>query len=74
MKFEQWWNTGAQSPNNPYKADSPAFWAWEGWQAGVGIEREECAQVCEEGGKDESGRIHVQAWGAAKAIRARGEK
>jgi len=37
-------------------------------------EREECAKVCEEGGKDESGRIHVQAWGAAKDIRARGEK
>lgn len=37
-------------------------------------EREACAQVCEEGGKDESGRIHVQAWGAAKDIRARGEK
>lgn len=37
-------------------------------------EREACARVCEEGGRDESGRIHVQAWGAAKAIRARGEK
>lgn len=37
-------------------------------------EREECAKVCEEGGKDDSGRIHVQAWGAAKAIRARGNK
>jgi hypothetical protein len=37
-------------------------------------EREACAQVCEEGGRDESGRIHVQAWGAAKDIRARGEK
>lgn len=37
-------------------------------------EREACAKVCEEGGKDESGRIHVQAWGAAKDIRARGEK
>jgi hypothetical protein len=34
-------------------------------------EREACARVCEEGGRDESGRIHVQAWGAAKAIRAR---
>jgi len=34
-------------------------------------EREACAKVCEEGGKDESGRIHVQAWGCAKAIRAR---
>lgn len=37
-------------------------------------EREECAKLCEEGGKDESGRIHVQAWGAAKDIRARGVK
>ena len=36
-------------------------------------EREACAKVCEEGGKDESGRTHVQAWGCAKAIRARGE-
>jgi len=40
----------------------------------VAREREACAQVCEEGGRDESGRIHVQAWGAAKDIRARGEK
>lgn len=40
----------------------------------IAAEREACAQVCEEGGKDESGRIHVQAWGAAKDIRARGEK
>ena len=37
-------------------------------------EREACAKVCEEGGKDESGRIHVQAWGCAKEIRARGQK
>jgi len=35
-------------------------------------EREACAKLCEEGGRDESGRIHVQAWGCAKAIRARG--
>ena len=36
-------------------------------------EREACAKLCEEGGRDESGRIHVQAWGCAKAIRARGQ-
>lgn len=52
MKFEQWWGTGTRSPNNPYKADSPAFWAWEGWQAGVGIERQECAKLCVEVGED----------------------
>ena len=37
-------------------------------------EREACAKVCEEGGRDGSGRIHVQAWGCAKAIRARGQE
>jgi len=36
-------------------------------------EREACARVCEDGGRDESGRMHIQAWGAAKDIRARGE-
>ena len=40
----------------------------------IAEEREACAKVCEEGGKDENGRIHVQAWGCAKAIRARGQK
>ena len=40
----------------------------------VEAEREACAKVCEEGGRDESGRIHVQAWGCAKAIRARGQE
>jgi hypothetical protein len=36
-------------------------------------EREACAKECEDGGRDETGRMHVQAWGAAKAIRARGQ-
>jgi hypothetical protein len=72
MKFEQWWNTGAQSPNNPYKADSPAFWAWEGWQAGVGIEREECAQVCEHMAKRCSDIRTAALEMAAENIRARG--
>jgi hypothetical protein len=66
MKFEQWWSTGTRSPNNPYKADSPAFWAWEGWQAGVGIEREECAKVCDDW---PNGREDVYSIGVA--IRAR---
>ena len=58
-------------------------WSPEGWDKTVNelkrfanlvaaAEREACAKVCEEGGKDESGRIHVQAWGCAKQIRARG--
>jgi hypothetical protein len=41
-------------------------------EGAIAEEREACAKLCEEGGKDESGRIHVQAWGCAKQIRARG--
>ena len=55
--------------NNPPQS----YMSWqEGFEAGKQTEREACAKVCEEGGRDESGRIHVQAWGCAKAIRARG--
>ena len=54
-----------------------SLWSKSGLEAeirkAVEAEREACAKLCEEGGKDESGRIHVQAWGCAKAIRARGE-
>jgi hypothetical protein len=71
MKFEQWWSTGTRSPNNPYKADSPAFWAWEGWQAGVGIEREECAQVCDKRAIEDSWE-GCYADQCAADIRARG--
>ena len=71
MKFEQWWSTGTRSPNNPYKADSPAFWAWEGWQAGVGIEREACAQVCDQRSIEDSWE-GCYADACAQAIRARG--
>ena len=74
MKFEQWWSTGTRSSNNPYKADSPAFWAWEGWQAGVGIEREACAQVCDEIANKPSNVVLGVALDCAAAIRARGEK
>ena len=42
--FNEWWDEGEVSPgNNPYRHESAAYWAWEGWQAGVKAEREACA-------------------------------
>jgi ribonuclease HI len=32
-EFNRWWDADALSQTNPYDADSPAFWAWEGWHA-----------------------------------------
>jgi hypothetical protein len=39
-EFNFWWDSDLLSTNNPYREDAPAYWAWEGWQAGVKAERE----------------------------------
>ena len=31
--FNEWWNSDILSENNPFLEDSPAYWAWEGWEA-----------------------------------------
>jgi len=50
QEFNSWWNADDMTNDNPYREDSPAFWAWEGWCAAVKAEREACAKVCEEPG------------------------
>jgi len=44
-EFNQWWNSELLTTDNLYPQDSPAYWAWEGWQAGVKAERESCAKA-----------------------------
>ena len=40
--FNDWWNEGEVSPgNNPYRHESAAYWAWEGWQAAIRARGEE---------------------------------
>jgi len=46
--FNKWWNSDGLVEDNPYERDTPAFWAWEGWQAGAAAEREACAKVCDD--------------------------
>ena len=41
--FNDWWDGDIQPTDNPYRQDSAAYWAWEGWKAGVKSEREACA-------------------------------
>jgi len=43
--FNKWWNSDGLVEDNPYERDTPAFWAWEGWQAAVKAEREACAKM-----------------------------
>lgn len=63
--FNDWWNEGEVSGNNPYRHESAGWWAWEGWQAGAKAEREACAKLAES-------LIHRHE--IAEKIRARGEE
>jgi hypothetical protein len=33
--FNRWWNAEELVEGNPYNKDTPAYWAWVGWQAGM---------------------------------------
>ena len=46
-EFNKWWNSDELLDDNPYGRNTPVYWAWEGWQAGVDAEREACAKVCD---------------------------
>lgn len=71
--FNKWWDSDELDEDNPYTRDTPAFWAWEGWQAGAAAEREACAKVC-----DVLADKHTFEGGYANecaiAIRARGKE
>lgn len=74
-EFDNWWNSDELLKDNPYRKDSPAYWAWEGWCAAVKAEREACAKVCEDD------KTQAMEWTGtsrpgghfAAAIRARGQ-
>jgi hypothetical protein len=44
-QFNSWWNSDELLMDNPYRKDSPAYWAWEGWCAAVKAEREAILQM-----------------------------
>jgi hypothetical protein len=49
IDFNQWWDEDdLTTQGNPFTDGTPAFWAWEGWCAGVKAEREACATVCDD--------------------------
>lgn len=70
-EFNDWWNADSLVEDNPFRKESPAFWAWEGWHAGVVAEREACAKLCEEENEEWGWDAHVLD--CAEAIRARGQ-
>jgi hypothetical protein len=71
-EFNDWWDRDDLiTASNNFVDGTPAFWAWEGWCAGVEAEREACAKVCESYLSESP-----HSWGGttmAAAIRARGQ-
>jgi hypothetical protein len=65
-EFNQWWDESPVNPDNPYKQNTPAYWAWEGWCAGVKAEREACWRLC-----DDLWQEDKDAHDCREAIRAR---
>ena len=35
--FDDWWNADSLVEDNPFRRESPAFWAWEGWHAAMEV-------------------------------------
>jgi len=70
--FNKWWNSDELAEDNPYELESALFWAWEGWQAAVKVEREACAALCDKI-SDDDGFEGGYASYCAHAIRARGQ-
>jgi hypothetical protein len=66
-EFNEWWDANAFSTDNPYNQNTPACWAWEGWQAAIKAEREACAKLIEDYERFGDTRD------CAEAIRARGQ-
>ena len=33
--FNEWWDADYDDTGNPYRKDSPAYWAWAGWSAAI---------------------------------------
>jgi hypothetical protein len=69
-QFNNWWNGDDLTKDNPFRRYSPAFWAWEGWVAGVKAEREACMEACYGVDKEYEGDSVSATW-CADAIRAR---
>ena len=69
--FNQWWDESPVKANNPYTENTPAYWAWEGWCAGVEAEREACIKIVE----DEAYQYASPVWAfeIVNDIKARGQ-
>lgn len=75
-EFNDWWDKDLLTEDNPHVEGTPAFWAWEGWVAGVNAEHETCIvdiQLCIPRSGHSTPEI-VFAKKAIDKIRSRGTK
>jgi len=88
-EFNDWWDADRLTQTNPFRYDSPAYWAFEGWQARAAVyENDDMFTEAYAGGFSAGAAAEREAcaqvadglwkWNAsarevAAAIRARGE-
>ena len=65
-EFDNWWNKDLLTEDNPHVEGTPAFWAWEGWVAGVNAGREVSAKYLDDQNTAMTDKL-------AAEIRARGQ-
>lgn len=60
--FNEWWNADYDDTGNPYRKDSPAYWAWSGWKAASKqpAQQEPVAAECNFVGTKEWGRCSIE--------------
>jgi hypothetical protein len=49
-EFNEWWDADRLTQTNPFREGSPAYWAWEGWQARTALKEPDRAQKMRDAG------------------------
>jgi len=63
--FNRWWNSDGVVEDNPYGRDTPAFWAWEGWQAAL-TKSEPKKLINVNGVLEQAGYVKQKEWRSRK--------
>jgi len=53
--FNDWWNADYDDSTNPFRLNSPAYWAWSGWSAANKEKQEPVAWGCNRYIEDDNG-------------------
>ncbi len=71
--FNEWWDADYDDTGNPYRKDSPAYWAWSGWKAASKQPEQEYRNAVEGWVKIDEVREHFDSVGCGVIYKTAGE-